>query len=129
MTIGDISTGMTAGDLGIVTSEPSSVPVVGADLGTALTRTTALADLAGAGYRLIVVTNQSGLARGLLTEEALERLQTQFRERRVTKEYHALVMGDPRFDSDWIDKPLGRDPKRPDRIQVLRGGRKAETLS
>jgi len=33
----------------------------------------ALADLAGAGYRLIVVTNQSGLARGLLTEEALER--------------------------------------------------------
>ncbi|HUU91417.1 MAG TPA: HAD family hydrolase [Phycisphaerae bacterium] len=33
----------------------------------------ALADLARAGYRLIVVTNQSGLARGLLTEEALER--------------------------------------------------------
>ena len=33
----------------------------------------ALADLADAGYRLIVVTNQSGLARGLMTEEGLER--------------------------------------------------------
>jgi len=33
----------------------------------------ALTDLADAGYRLIVVTNQSGLARGLMTEEGLER--------------------------------------------------------
>lgn len=33
----------------------------------------ALDRLAGAGYRLIVVTNQSGIARGLLTEEELNR--------------------------------------------------------
>jgi len=33
----------------------------------------ALADLSKAGYKLIVVTNQSGLARGLVTEEGLER--------------------------------------------------------
>ncbi len=69
----------------------------------------------------------SGVMVLALNEEALTGLQEQFRERRVTKEYHALVMGDPRFDSDWIDRPLGRDPKRPDKIQVLREGRPAET--
>jgi len=40
------------------------------------------------------------------TQAALEALKLQFQERRVAKEYVALVAGDPRFDSDWIDAPI-----------------------
>jgi 23S rRNA pseudouridine1911/1915/1917 synthase len=69
----------------------------------------------------------SGVMVLALTEDALVNLQNQFKSRLVTKEYHAIVVGEPRFDSDWIDRPLGRSPKRPDRIQVLRDGKNAET--
>jgi len=54
------------------------------------------------------------------TKEALESLQTAFRERTVTKTYLALVHGDPRFDSEWIDARLGRHERHPDRISVVR---------
>jgi 23S rRNA pseudouridine1911/1915/1917 synthase len=65
------------------------------------------------------------------TEEALTELMRQFREREVRKTYQALVHGDPRFDSDWIEEPLGRDPRHPDRVAVVpvaEGGREAQTF-
>ena len=39
--------------------------------------TPAIKSLAQAGYKIVVVTNQSGIARGLLTEEALERVHAE----------------------------------------------------
>jgi len=48
-------------------SDPSAVKLLpGVEL--------AMKSLAQAGYKLVVVTNQSGIARGLLTEEALEKI-------------------------------------------------------
>ncbi len=39
----------------------------------------AMKSMAQAGYRLVIVTNQSGVARGLLTEEALEKIHAELR--------------------------------------------------
>jgi 23S rRNA pseudouridine1911/1915/1917 synthase len=64
------------------------------------------------------------------TPEAMEELLRQFREREVEKTYEVLVAGEPRFHSDWIDEPLGRSPRQPDRMSVLseeEGGRPAST--
>ena len=62
------------------------------------------------------------------TDPAMSSLRAQFRARTVRKEYRALVFGVPPFDSEWIDKPLGRDPARPDRVSVTAvAGREAQT--
>ncbi|MEZ5989731.1 MAG: RluA family pseudouridine synthase [Planctomycetota bacterium] len=62
------------------------------------------------------------------TEAALAGLMRQFEARTVEKEYTALVAGRPRFASDWIEKPLERDPRRKDRMRVARkDGREAAT--
>lgn len=47
------------------------------------------------------------------TDTALAALQTAFRERTVEKEYRALVHGEPEYDEDEIDLPLGRDVHHP----------------
>lgn len=65
------------------------------------------------------------------TQAAIDDLLRQFRERRVTKTYAVLVAGSPRFQSDWIEAPLGRSSRQPDRMSVLdeaEGGRTAATL-
>ena len=52
-----------------------------------------------------------------------------FRDRTVDKRYTALVFGEPRFDSDWIEAPIGRSRTRPDRMSlVTEGGREARTF-
>ncbi len=56
------------------------------------------------------------------TLEALEALQAAFRSRAVEKTYLAIVLGAPRFDSEWIEKPLGRRPGQRDRISVTAEG-------
>jgi 23S rRNA pseudouridine1911/1915/1917 synthase len=61
----------------------------------------------------------SGLIVLAKTEEAAAGLVTLFKERRVKKEYQALVFGSPRFDSDWIEGRIGRTPKRADRMMVV----------
>jgi len=64
------------------------------------------------------------------TTEALAELMRQFKQREVKKTYRALVHGDPRFDSDWIEAPLGRDPRHPAQVAVVDladGGRSAST--
>ncbi|MFT5285522.1 MAG: 23S rRNA pseudouridine1911/1915/1917 synthase [Planctomycetota bacterium] len=50
------------------------------------------------------------------TEEAGLELMRQFREREVDKTYLALVDGDPRFDSDWVDVAIGRKPGHGERM-------------
>lgn len=64
----------------------------------------------------------SGLLVIALTEEAATGLVRLFRERAVEKEYLAIVFGEPRFDSDWIELPIGRAPARPDRMTVVEPG-------
>src|SRR5690349_13793683 len=47
------------------------------------------------------------------TEAAAEELLRQFRARTVRKTYSAIVHNEPRFDSDWIQASLERNPKAP----------------
>jgi len=63
------------------------------------------------------------------TSAALESLQRAFRERLVKKTYEGIVAGTPRFDSDWIDAGLGRNPRHPDRQSVLPLGEGREALT
>ena len=69
----------------------------------------------------------SGLLVLARTAAAAEALVAAFRARTVEKRYLALVVGDPRFDSDWITAPLGR-AGRADRVTVQADGRPAETF-
>jgi len=52
------------------------------------------------------------------TDRAHAALTEAFRERKVQKEYRALVHDDPPFDSDMIDLPLGRDAHHPTLMAV-----------
>jgi len=70
----------------------------------------------------------SGLLVVAKTEEALENLSEQFRDRTVFKSYIALVHGCVDNSSGRIDQPLARDPGNRTRMAVVRGGRSAITL-
>ncbi|MEC8651966.1 MAG: pseudouridine synthase, partial [Planctomycetota bacterium] len=49
-------------------------------------------------------------------------------ERAVAKEYRCIVYGQPRFQSDWVERAIGSDPRHPDRMAVVQdGGRDAST--
>ncbi|MDY6914579.1 MAG: HAD family hydrolase [Planctomycetota bacterium] len=62
-------------------SDPDSVKLLpGVEL--------ALKSLAQAGYKLIVVTNQSGIARGMLTEETLEKIHDELRRQLAERGAH-----------------------------------------
>lgn len=64
------------------------------------------------------------------SERACAELLRQFREREVEKRYLALVHGDPRFDSEWIEAPIARSERSHDRMAVAPEGegRPAETF-
>jgi 23S rRNA pseudouridine1911/1915/1917 synthase len=63
------------------------------------------------------------------TEPAMEALRLQWKERSVAKEYRCIVFGEPRFQSDWIERPIATDPRHPDRMTVVdEGGREASTF-
>ena len=70
----------------------------------------------------------SGLLVVAKTENALENLSDQFRDRTVYKSYVALVHGRLAANSGKIDQPLARDPSNRTRMAVVRGGRNALTL-
>lgn len=55
----------------------------------------------------------SGVLLVARTNEAARSLVLQFKAKTIKKEYAAFVWGELPFDSDWIDLPLGPDPKRP----------------
>lgn len=64
------------------------------------------------------------------TEAAGAELKRQFKAREVLKVYTAIVYGEPRFDADWIEQPLGR-ARGSERVSVLsvkNGGRPAATF-
>lgn len=73
-----------------------------------------------------------------LTESALENLKAQFKDRTVEKTYHAVVHGNPRFDTEWLTGAIESSPKSPDRMRVVpehlreermeEGARTAETF-
>jgi 23S rRNA pseudouridine1911/1915/1917 synthase len=56
------------------------------------------------------------------TPEAFHHIRDQFRARSVSKEYRAVILGEMRFESEWIEKPIGRDPARPTRMSVMEEG-------
>jgi len=63
------------------------------------------------------------------TERAHAALSDAFRERRVEKEYRAIVHGEPEYDEDDIDLPLGRDVFHPTLMAVrFDEGRESQTL-
>jgi len=70
----------------------------------------------------------SGLLVVAKTEEALENLSDQFRDRTVFKSYVALVHGRVEDAAGRIDQPLARDPGNRTRMAVVRSGRSALTL-
>lgn len=61
-------------------------------------------------------------------DEADRFLRAQFRARTVSKEYHCITYGESRFQSDWIERAIVTDPRRPVRMAVTReGGRESTT--
>ena len=76
-------------------------------------------------HRLDRVT--SGLLICAKHEKALDWLQKQFADRKVTKEYIAVVEGIPEMDEANIDMPIERNPKKPQTFRVGPNGKKAET--
>lgn len=69
----------------------------------------------------------SGVLLVAKTQEAFENLQKQFKERKVHKEYLALVHGEVVPLKGVVEAPVGRLPWRRDRFGVLPGGRLAKT--
>ncbi|MHC4811452.1 MAG: RluA family pseudouridine synthase [Planctomycetota bacterium] len=62
------------------------------------------------------------------TDEAYLFLKGQFKSRQVHKEYRAIAYGEARFDSDYIERNIATDPRRGDRMTVVKeGGRAAST--
>ncbi|MDU0968597.1 MAG: RluA family pseudouridine synthase [Actinomycetaceae bacterium] len=61
------------------------------------------------------------------TELAYARLKNDFRHRRVSKTYHALVHGYPDPTMGTIDAPIGRHPSRDFKMGVVYGGKPAIT--
>ena len=81
-----------------------------------------------------IVHRLDGATSGLMVigkqEAPAVELRRQFRDREIEKTYWALVHGEPRFDSDWIEQPLGRSERSPDRFSVVPEGegRPAQTF-
>ncbi|HZL99419.1 MAG TPA: RluA family pseudouridine synthase, partial [Planctomycetota bacterium] len=61
------------------------------------------------------------------TNPAAASLVNQFKRKSVEKVYSAVVWGEPPFDSDWIDLPLGPHPHRPVLRAVLAAGGQASS--
>ena len=71
----------------------------------------------------------SGLMVLARTPRAMQALIAAFRARAPRKGYRAIVCGEPRFDTGWIESPIGRDPRRGERMAIGEPGegREAET--
>lgn len=61
------------------------------------------------------------------TPRAYSSLKEQFRQRTVTKTYHALVQGHPEPSSGTIDAPIGRHPSAEHKFAVVAAGKPSVT--
>jgi 23S rRNA pseudouridine1911/1915/1917 synthase len=69
----------------------------------------------------VLVVARTNLARYHLVE--------QFKNRKVEKEYHALLVGDMPYDSDYVDLPISKDQKNHEKMRVDRKvGKPASTF-
>lgn len=80
----------------------------------------------GLGHRLDKGT--SGVLVVAKTPAVLEEVMRQFRERKTSKVYNALVHGSFGDDKVEIQAPLGRNPRNRFKFAVVRGGKPAHTL-
>lgn len=69
----------------------------------------------------------SGLMIVALRQTVADALKVMFQERRVGKEYLALVHGTPTRREGTLSGPIARDPSDPLRMAVVEGGRPAST--
>ncbi|MEI6621757.1 MAG: RluA family pseudouridine synthase [Actinomycetes bacterium] len=83
------------------------------------------AEREGIVHRLDVGT--SGLMVVAKSELAYVELKRQFRDRTVSKTYHALVQGHPDPSRGTIDAPIGRHPTHDYKFAVVAGGKKSVT--
>ncbi len=59
--------------------------------------------------------------------KVIENIQAQFKNRTVEKIYHALIIGNTRYNKEVIDLPIGRHPKYRKKMCVRDDGRNAIT--
>ncbi len=96
--------------------------------------------LAGAGFRISTsgVPERQGIVQrldvgtsGLMvvakSEVAYTRLKDAFRQRTVSKTYHALVQGHPDPFEGTIEAPIARDPNHDWKMAIVSGGRHSVT--
>lgn len=104
--------------------------LVHALLGRAQERGEPLGAIAGVGRPGIVHRldkDTSGLLVVAKTDAAQASLMRQFGERRIGKEYLALVHGEPPSSRGRVEAPVGRDPRDRHRMAVVATGREATT--
>jgi len=69
----------------------------------------------------------SGLIVAALTDEVHVKLASMIKDRTVSRTYTAYVWGRPDPESDMIDAPVGRHPKKPTLRAVIDSGKPART--
>lgn len=79
----------------------------------------------GVVHRLDVGT--SGVMVVAKSARAYTALKRDFKDREVTKTYHALVQGRPDPETGTVDAPIGRDPRHAHRFAVTAQGRPSVT--
>ncbi len=76
----------------------------------------------GVVFRPGIVHRLDGHTSGVMvvarTNHTRVHLVEQFKTKRVKKEYHAVVLGEMPFDSDYVDLPIGHDPKHHERMAI-----------
>jgi len=87
--------------------------------------TSGAAERQGVVHRLDVGT--TGVMVVAKSEHAYSALKHAFKEREVTKRYHALVQGHPDPSRGTIDAPIDRHPKHDYRFAVMAGGKPSVT--
>ncbi len=88
----------------------------------------ALKSLSQAGYKIVVVTNQSGIARGLLTEETLEKIHAEMRRQLSEKGAHLdAIYYCPYHPEGTIERYAGEsDLRKPQPGMLLQGSRELD---